>query len=578
VEEEVMHLKFKTVRWKNLLSTGNAWTEIVLDKAPTTLIYGINGSGKSTLLEAVSLALFGKPFRNCRKNELVNSINKKDCVAEIEFEVGAKPYKVVRGILPNIFEVWSDGLMLHQTRESKDLQAYLEKFIIGMNQKTFNQIVIAGRAQWTPFMQAPAADRRNFIEDLLDIQIFSTMSTLAKAKVSDNKNEIDKLKITIDAKAEKRDMIMVNMEEFERDNDTKIRQLEKENRELTLKQHGVKTLLNNYELEITKFNALLVDENKFQTKLLKMRQMKTKIETNRENYNQKHDFLDKHEDCPTCKQKIAEEFKIDEQCRIDLKLVELDKGLHEISGEIKQLEEKMEEYALARRGLNEAKQHNAVALGESKSIKATIERNAKTIDDLKAGPGIIGTLKTDLTKVMDEIDDLAIKTKEALDQRQVLTTAVDMLKDGGIKTRIIKQYIPVINQTVNKYLRSLNFLAKFELDERFNETIKSRYLDEFSYGNFSEGEKMRIDLSLMLTWRSIAKARNSSSANILILDEVFDGSLDDAGIEDFVKIMQGLSADSHVLVISHKQEQMIDKFARTLKAAKKKNFSTIMEI
>lgn len=571
-----MHIKFRKIRWKNLLSTGNAWIELTLDDKPNTLIFGKNGSGKSTLLDAVSLALFGKPFRNIRKNQLVNSINKKECLVEIEFDVGSKSYKVVRGISPNVFEVWSGTLMLNQNRDSKDYQAYLEKYILGMNQKTFNQIVIAGAAHYTPFMKLSAADRRAFVEDLLDIQIFSTMSAIAKNKVSENKIEIEKLKFGMDTHTKNRDMIANNIMDLEKDHRDHIKNYEKTNREIQTRMAEVLILIQNHDNKITKLKLDIGDESTINTKLQKMRAMKVKIETNKENFIAKADFLDEHEDCPTCKQNIEEEFKTAEICRIDLKLSEIEKGLSEISDEIKNLEEQSAEFAEKRKMMNDHLLEREKLLNENKNSQWRLDSNNKELMKMNGSGNVLASMQQNLAVIQQELSDMGDSYKKAVDEKEILVTAVDLLKDGGIKTRIVRQYVPLINQTVNKYLKAMNFLAQFELDETFNETIKSRYRDEFSYENFSEGEKMRIDLALMLTWRSIAKQRNSASANLLILDEVFDGSLDDTGIDDFIKIMSTL--DGNVFVISHKQEQMIDKFARVFQAEKKRNHSVMTEI
>jgi hypothetical protein len=405
------------------------------------------------------------------------------------------------------------------------------------------------------------------------------MSTIVKQRISDNKQDIEKLKIMIDAKIDKRDMIINNITELEKDNNERVKVLKKDNQRLNADKESAYLDVKAADASIQQYNVQLVDEPKIHTKLQKMRSIKTKIETNKENFCDKHKFLDEHEDCPTCKQKIDEEFKIDEQCRIDLKIVELDKGIAEITTEIKTLEAEVTKFNDIRKVITELHKQSAVASNSIQQFKVAIDKNTKEIISLEKGAGMTAALKTDLAAVIKEIADLMDKHKEAVEQKTVLVTAADMLKDGGIKSRIVKQYIPIINQTVNKYLKQLNFLVKFELDETFNETIKSRYRDDFSYNNFSEGEKMRIDLSLMLTWRTIAKARNSSSTNLLILDEIFDRALDAGGIDDFIKIMQSLSADTNVVVLTPRpQDAMMDNFSRTFKAEKKKNYSVWTEI
>lgn len=568
-------LEFDSVRWKNLLSTGNTWTEIILNDVPNALIVGDNGSGKSTLLDAICMGLYGKPFRKIRKNQVVNAINGKDCEIEVNFHVGKKKYKVVRKIKPDDFEIYANGTILNKNSEIKDYQAYLEKFILGMNFKTFTQIVIAGSASFVPFMQETAANRRSFVEDLLDIRVFASMSTIVKQRLVENKDAIEKNKLEHKGKLEKKAVIEKNISKLKVDSANKIILLETENRlsrsELIVHSDAV-IALNKKKTDL---EEKVKDYKKHRVKHDKLLELRSKIKANYSTFEEHYKFFDSHDSCPTCKQLIEPEFKGEEQARLDAKLMELEQGVKDVEVKISQSQTLLAEYETDQRAIHDLSQQIATEGFLANQVRSSIKKNVDEINILNTSNTMLQDSENDLKQVILEIDELEAKHKELLYQRTMITTAADLLKDGGIKTKIIKQYLPIINKTINKYLAAMGFLVHFHLDETFDETIKSRYRDDFCYENFSEGEKMRIDLALLFTWRTIATMKNSVSTNLLILDEVFDGALDNAGIEDFLKIMSGLTQGSNTFIISHKQDQMIDKFKKVYKAVKRKNFSYI---
>ena len=563
---------FQKIRWKNFLSTGNIWTEIPLNDTANALIIGENGAGKSTILDALTFSLFGKPFRKINKPQLVNSVNEKGCVTEIEFNTNNKNYKVIRGLKPNVFEIYCDGVCLNQDSASKDYQEHLEKFILKMNYKSFTQIVILGSASFTPFMQLSPSDRRAVIEDLLDIQIFSVMNIIVKTRYQANKESLERNKIESIGKEEKKSFIEKTIASLKQNNEEKLKKLKE-------KENEYKESINTIEKEIevlrqdqdrvlssTKTHETL--KNKF-SKLIKL---KAQISTNQTMYQDKINFYKENDSCPTCKQSINDEFKQTEVKTLNQKLNEFDDGLVKIT---KQIDDIIIEIAKIDKLLKQAndlsndikvKEYNVTSLRKS---LLEIEKSSINTDK------VLLDSQTEYNIIVAQISELMLQKKELLDEKLYIDTAIQLLKDGGIKTKIIKQYLPVINKLINKYLLQMGFFVNFNINESFEETIKSRYRDVFSYQNFSEGEKMRIDLALLFTWRSIAKMKNSVNTNLLILDEIFDGSLDANGTDEFLKIMWNMLNDSNVLVISHKQDQLVDKFKKLYRFRKVKNFSSL---
>ena len=567
---------FQKVRWKNFLSTGATFTEINFTKSNNTLIVGHNGAGKSTILDALCFGLFGKPFRNINKPQLLNSINQRDALIEIEFDIGQKKYKIVRGIKPNKFEIYCNNVLLNQDAAAKDYQKVLEENILKLNYKSFTQVVILGSASFVPFMQMKASDRREIIEDLLDIQIFSTMNGVLKDKMSTLKDNMTKSRYAVELIEEKISMQLANIEEHKKHNDVEIT---KKQDEIDTSKKQLKNILKQVELinkHIDVMTAKIGDKKeKLEKKSKGLFQLQGKVETNIKKNQKDIEFYEHNDSCPTCKQSIAANFK---QQQVDERLAKVatqQSGLEEITTELKNVTDEMAKVTEIVRHINEHNneitKHNATMLAISKYIKklqAEISELSVKFDDAEEGNDKLRDLKTDLNTQSEVL-------QKGAEEKQYLEYAATLLKDTGIKTKIIKQYLPIMNKLINKYLSAMDFFANFNLNENFEETIKSRHRDEFSYASFSEGEKMRIDLALLFTWRQIAKMKNSTNTNLLILDEVFDSSLDTVGTEEFLKLIHEMGKDTNVFVISHKGDQLFDKFRSVIKFEKKNNFSRI---
>ena len=565
---------FRNLRWKNFLSTGNFFTELKLDNDNTTLIVGSNGSGKSTMLDALTFVLFGKPFRNINKGQLVNTINGKDAVVEIEFDTGNKSYKIVRGIKPNIFEIYCNGHLVNQDAAVKDYQEHLEKFILKLNYKSFTQIVVLGSASFTPFMQLSASDRRSIIEDLLDIQIFSRMNSVLKDKFLLLKERHSQTKYAVDLKGEK---IQYQIQFIDSLNKSNAAQLSSKQQDIantqylvTLSETNCTTLQQNFSDLCTQIS----DKDKVDGKITKFSSVKLNLGKTLKKVNTDISFYHDNNDCPTCKQTIGEEYKshiIEERTK---KLEEVNGALKKIDEEIATLNVRHDEIEKV---VEQIQILNSQLMFEQSEIKANrryIESVEKEIERLSLVKDDLQTEQTKLETLNQELAELESEIKDISEERLYYEVAISLLKDTGIKTKIIRQYIPVINKLVNKYLAALEFFVNFNLDESFKETIKSRHRDDFTYASFSEGEKQRIDMALMLTWRAVAKLKNSASTNILILDEIFDSSLDTNGTEDLMKILNMLEG-SNLFVISHKGDVLQDKFANVIRFEKVNNFSRI---
>ena len=566
-------LKFKSVRWKNLLSTGSAFTEILLDRNTNTLVVGENGAGKSSVLDALCFVLYGKPFRKIKKDQLLNSINGRDLVVEIQFEIYNKKYKIIRGIKPTIFEIYQNGVLLDQDAASRDYQEYLEKNILRMNMKSFTQIVILGSSSFVPFMQLPAGIRREVIEDLLDIRIFSTMSVLLKDRISSNKDEI----------LTNKNAVQNSIDILELHEKQKQKNSEKKNELINIANERISELHFNItrvneeivvvQSEIDKLFLDIEDESKVVKRISKIESLESDLESTKTKAKKTIKFYEDNDNCPTCTQTIdalIKSKKIEEKqsslAKISDALILLGKELsetqnrnHEISEVNKNIKGK------ERRITNDL---SASVLADQREITILQKQISDTTTDKE----------TDNAVEIDEIEkrliDLRLIKDQLLHRKELYELASIILKDGGIKSRIIKQYIPIMNSLINKYLASMDFFVKFQLNESFEETILSRHRDDFTYDSFSEGEKMRIDLALLFTWRTIARMKNSANTNLLILDEVFDASLDANGCEEFLKLIHSLE-DANVFVISHKGDILQDKFRSTIKFEKHKNFSRI---
>jgi DNA repair exonuclease SbcCD ATPase subunit len=567
---------FQKIRWKNFLSTGAAFTEINFTKSNNTLIVGHNGAGKSTILDALCFALFGKPFRKINKPQLLNSINGRDAVVEVEFNIGKNKYKVIRGIKPNVFEVYVNDKLLNQDAAAKDYQEVLEKNILKLNYKSFTQVVILGSASFVPFMQLSASDRRAIIEDLLDIQIFSSMNTVLKDKISSNKEEITKAKYGISLSEEKISMQLQNIEEHKKHNSEEI---EKRNAEIDKSKEQLVKLSGDVKLILKHIDSLTLKIGDKQGKLDKkskgLFQIQGKIQTNIKKNEKDIEFYEHNDNCPTCKQSIETTFKQQQlKERVD-KLDSQKTGLTEIEVELKKVNAEMKqingiiEHINAHH--NEVSKHNSTIL----AINGYIGKMMKEIKELSVKVDNSEDSNEKLKTLRTELEGFNTAYETLIKEKHYHEFAGTLLKDNGIKTKIIKQYLPIMNKLINKYLVAMDFFVNFNINENFEETIKSRHRDEFSYANFSEGEKMRIDLALLFTWRQIAKLKNSTNTNLLILDEVFDSSLDTVGTEEFLKLIHEMGKDTNVFVISHKGDQLFDKFRSVIKFEKKNNFSRI---
>lgn len=567
---------FKTIRWKNFLSTGNIFTEIDLTKSKTTLIVGENGAGKSTLLDALSFVLYNKPFRNVNKPQLVNSINKKDTLVEIEFSIGVQHYKVVRGIKPTIFEVYHNNKLLNQDATSRDYQEVLEKQILKLNHKSFCQVVILGSASFVPFMQLPSMHRREVIEDLLDIQIFSTMNSILKNKIqvlgvsiNDTSYNIKLLKEKITLNEE-----MMNTLKTNSDNAIKEKQaiiLETENR---IKSEGDSVV--DLNVQIQDLQKQISDQKLMKGKQQKLEVLRGQIESKIKKLESDIEFFENHDNCPTCRQIIDDQFKCDTIASRKTQIDETNQGIDQLTQELININNRLETINEINNQIitlnTQVTVHNTniSALNEYiGKVNQEIQGLSKTHQNNVKDSNKLASLKSELNKLEEEMIGYS-------NQNELYKVAAVILKDTGIKSKIIKQYVPIINKLINKYLAAMDFFVNFELDESFNETIKSRFRDEFSYASFSEGEKMRINLAILFTWRAISKLRNSASTNLLIMDEIFDGSLDSTGTEEFMKILNQLTLDTNTFIISHKTDQLSDKFQSVIKFNKVKNFSQVM--
>jgi len=567
-------IEFKTVRYKNFLSTGQQFIEVPLNTGGTTLIIGDNGSGKSTMLDALCFGLFNRPFRDIKKDQIVNSINEKDCLVEIDLQIGSNKYTIKRGIKPAIFEIWCNDKMLNQDAASKDYQKHLEDNILRLNFRSFTQVVILGSSSFVPFMRLRARHRRQVVEEILDIEIFSRMNLLLREKNKAKDEEIRSAEFSVNLFNEKisdqdkhiQDLQYRNKQSIE----SKEAQIEKEEAGKKQYQEDIKDL----EKEITVLRDKILDETDVKNKHMKFHQLEAKLESNCNKHKTMLKFFEDNDECPTCKQTIDETFKNNEIEEKKKKIDEIETGMSQMAKDIVKIESRM-------KTINDT----AVAIREKEMLieryKTSIEnvdryiRSVRSeVDDLRDEKESTGEAKGVLKQLNESHKEAELNKIKLKDDKLYLDTARELMTDTGIKTKIIKQYLPIMNQLINKHLQRLDFYVNFTLDDEFNETIKSRFRDAFQYNSFSEGEKLRIDLSILFTWREIAKIKNSTNTNLLILDEVLDSSLDSSGTEEFMKIINSL-AKENVFVISHKGDILIDKFTQVIKYEKYKNFTRV---
>ena len=571
-------INFSVLRYKNILSTGNTFTEIKLNSSNNTLIVGNNGAGKSTMLDALCFALFGKPFRKINKPNLLNSINLSDGLVEVEFSIGTKYYRVIRGIKPNIFEIYCNDLLLNQDAKAKDYQEYLEKVILKLNFKSFTQVVILGSASFVPFMQLSAADRRSIIEDLLDIQIFSSMNNLVKEKISNIKDATINNKYELNLTSEKIKLQKQNIDEHKKHNDEEIKRKLDEITTSELQNERLSADVIIIQKHIDILQQKISDRLNVETKSKKMIQMESKLEASIKKIDKDIAFYEQNDICPTCRQILDLDFKTTQVSDKITKREQIHKGVTEISTEITRLNARMVEIQNINKNITG---HNNELIKNNSTITAVnqyISKINKEIADLSIRKDTIEHENENLILLVEQLRTTMDEQERLSNEKQYYEYASNLLKDTGIKTRIIKQYLPVMNKLINKYLSSMDFFVNFNIDENFDETIKSRHRDDFKYSNFSEGEKQKIDLALLLTWRQVAKLKNSTNTNLLILDEIFDSSLDEGSMENLFTIFNEFDSDTNLFVISHRGDQLFDRFRSVIKFEKHGNFSRIAKI
>jgi len=564
---------FKKIRYKNFLSTGQQFIEIQLDRSSKTLVVGENGAGKSTMLDALCFGLFQRAFRSIKKEQMVNSINEKDCVVEVEFIIGQNEYKIVRGIKPNIFEIWCNGVMLNQDAAVRDYQKHLESTILKLNFRSFTQVVILGNASFVPFMQLRARHRRQVVEEILDIEIFSKMNLMFREKVKSQDELIKQSEFNSQLIEGKIDSQKKHIEELSGNNQQTIDKK-------ILEMQQAQTDIDNYQLDIdrvsTEKTALqneILDETKINNKYKQLHNMEAKLENTCSKHKKDLQFFETHNDCPTCQQAIDEAFKSTIIDKKKNKVIEIDSAMSQLVKEITTTETrltKINETMIAVREKELLINRYETSISEIKKYINSKQNEIDELSDDKFTTGVATGQLTELQEQLTEAETVKVKQKE---QKTYLDTARYLMQDTGIKTKIIKQYLPIMNQFINKNLADMDFFVNFILDDEFNETIKSRYRDEFNYHSFSEGEKLRIDLAILFTWREIAKLKNSTNTNLLILDEIFDSSLDASGTDEFMRILTNKLAKENVFVISHKGDTLLDKFPSILKFEKYKNFT-----
>ena len=567
-------IEFKKIRWQNFLSYGDHWTEVSLNDKSQTLVVGDNGSGKSTMIDALCYALYGKAFRRVATTQLVNSVNSNHMLTEAEFRIGKNEYKVVRGLKPRLFEVYQNDSLMNQEAHARDYQEVLEKSILKINHKSFTQIVVLGSTNFVPFMQLQSKDRKEVIEDLLDIGIFSIMSVLLKDKTTENKNWLSEIDYKIDSVdtniARQNDHIEYIEKKQTEDIAAKKTQIESIKKGIDQNT----ALVGQEEEEIFSFLKDIPNENETRKKLTDLNRLESQLENKFSTLKKEIDFYENNDVCPTCGQNMDEDHKHSNVTKKGSKAEEVQEGIDRLKEKIDSTNTTLESTLDMLKKVDARKQ-------VINQLQSDINAKQQVIDSLnddieQRSNEDISSQKNDLKKLHKQLIELKTEQEEQTEVKEIYSIATKLLKDTGIKSRIIKQYVPVMNKLINKYLAAMDFFVQYELDENFDEKIKSRFRDEFTYASFSEGEKMRIDLALLFTWRAIAKLKNSASTNLLIMDEVFDSSLDNTGTDEFLKILKDLTSDTNVFIISHKTDQLIDKFPNVLRFEKHRNFSRMI--
>ena len=567
-------IHFKKVRWKNLLSSGNKFTTIELDRSSTTLIVGENGAGKSTLLDALCYGLYGKGFRNLKKELLVNSINQKEMLIEIEFSIGKKNYKIIRGTRPNKFELYLGNTMLNQDASVRDYQDHLEKNILKMSHRSFTQVAILGSANFTPFMQLKASERRKLVEDLLDISIFSTMRDILRKKISAHKVDIKENEHEIEILEERINGLNEQINALQKNRDKQILKYEKTVKETDNNIQSLMEKIDEKTKDVVEKESSIKNKTTIEDRLKQTVNLEKQLEVARKKAITDIEFYENHDNCPTCKQGLDHEHK--EKCIQEKteKIAEIKKAVTELDKQIDELHDEIQRINVIQEEILEKQREVGLLQTEVTSNQKYITKLLDQIEELRKAQ-IDNSANDRLATSEDDLDILTAKKQELKDKEHYFGIAQMLLQDAGVKQKIIKQYVPVMNKLINRYLASLEFYVGFELDEAFEETIKSRFRDVFKYDNFSQGEKMRIDLALLFTWRAVARMKNSVNTNLLILDEVFDSSLDTQGTDDFLRLLNTLTEKTNAFIISHKGDALYDKFDEVIKFEKYKNFSRL---
>ena len=567
---------FKKLRWRNFLSTGNQFIEVDLAKSPSTLIIGTNGAGKSTLLDALCFSLFNRAFRDIKKEQLVNTINQNDCEIEVEFETANKKYKVVRGIKPNKFEIYCNDVLINQDASNVDYQNMLEQNILKCNYRAFCQVVILGSTSYEPFMHLRARYRREVVEEILDIRVFSHMDLLLRQKQGElNKSVID-VKHRYDLMTEKYELQKKHFEEIQnRDNtDIEDRKEQLKENEKSNYEYNQKLQLLNEKIISTK--AEIWGGEKVFKKENELNKLESKIEHKLEREKKDVQFFEQNDNCPTCTQPIDLRFKQTQIYEGKKKISKLEEGLQQLTAEMGKTQDKIKEYKAVEKRLNDLD----ISVAKINTSISEINRHSNRLDNeiakLENDDNNTNVIQKELEQIKEDLKHVNVEKQKAVEEKKYIDIAREILNDTGVKANIIKKYLPIMNNLINKYLQSMDFFVNFHLDQEFNETIKSRFRDTFNYNSFSEGEKLRIDLALLFTWRTIAKMKNSTNTNLLILDEIFDSSLDGQGTEDFFKILKTLT-NENTFIISHKGDILFDKFTNIIKFEKYKNFTRIAQ-
>ena len=565
---------FETLRWKNFLSTGNNFIELDLVKSPSTLVLGRNGAGKSTMLDALCFSLFNKPFRLVKKGQLVNSVNEKECVVEVEFKIGSVHYKVVRGIKPNVFEIYRNGSLIDQDAANNDYQKYLEQSILKLNYKSFTQVVILGSSTFVPFMQLSAPHRREVIEDLLDIQVFSRMNAILKDRVKDTKEEISECNHQLQLAQKEVDLKTRFIEQLEAQSGKYAQEKREKIAANQQRLSAIKDEVAALDARIVELEPQVLSHRKLGAEMEKLRELQSKINYNYRKGKKDLKFYKDHDQCPTCSQNIDVDWKNEQRGILDERINKYDIALKDLKSKIEEVNDKVTETGRIQVEITDKRYTITSMLREENTLNQEINHLE---GELNKGTPNVDKERDSLNSFLATRDEKQESCSQIASRFDNLKVVGNLLKDGGIKTKIINKFIPTINQRINKYLSEMDFFVNFTLDEEFKEVIKSRYRDVFSYASFSEGEKQKIDLALLFTWRSIAKLKNSTSCNLLILDEVFDSSLDSSATDELFKILKGLGDKTNLFIISHKGEILLDKFERTVTFDKPNDFSRMTE-